>query len=157
MSLTLIACSIGRAQQISGRLTGTWVKERTQREGGNYPGDTAWALEVTFRKDGRFIWHSTRTDGQGGQQSSLDDSVGGRYSVEGVTITYNFDPVSPEASKRLPELFAYWPRQRKGQQTIRFREKDLVLVHDGGKLWIYLKRKEKSEQALSHGRRDRRR
>jgi len=36
-------------------LIGTWVKEKSMKEGGHYPGDKGWHLSVTFDDNGRFM------------------------------------------------------------------------------------------------------
>jgi len=123
-------------------LVGTWLKVRTEQEGGHYDGDDTWQLSVTFDAKGRFFWDSTRyEDGQ----APLEESVTGAYVIErGFIITYLFDKPSPTARQRLPELFAFWPNRLRGQQTFRFHNDYLILGHDAQKLWIHLKRK--SEQ-----------
>jgi len=132
---------VAGAGSVGDRLVGTWVKDHAMREGGSYPGDSGWSLEVTFLAEGRFAWRSARTETREGRPVAVDDSLSGRYSVAGVTVTYAFDPPSPDAAARLPEWFAYWPGRQIGQQTLRFDGETLVLVHDAGKLWIHLRRK----------------
>ena len=120
------------------KLVGTWVKHHTQQEDHAYPGDTNWNLEVSFQKNERFVWHSTRTEGT----NVVDESVKGTYSIKPGLITFRFQEPSPTARKRLPEWFAFWPSKLKGQQTFRFKDECLVLGHDGNKLWFYLDRKD---------------
>jgi len=126
-------------------LLGTWSKVRTQQEGGHYPGDRDWHLSVTFGDNGRFIWDSKRYEDS---QDPVDESLKGTYLIErGFIVTYRFAKPSPAAEQSLPELFAFWPNKRLGQQTFRFHDDFLVLVHDGRKLWIHLKRKTDVEQS----------
>lgn len=118
-------------------LVGTWTKQYTESIEHLFPADTDWSLEVNFKPDGRFVWHFSRTDA--GQQ--IDESLTGTYTTEGCLITYRFDKLSDAAAKRVEEWFAYWPTQLKGQQTFKFRQNELILGHDGHKLWFHMKRK----------------
>ena len=130
----LAACD-GREEPQSG-LIGTWTKQYTQAEDHAYPGDSIWDLEVTFRKNGQFVWRSIRTEGG----NAIDESLTGTYTTEGCLITYRFDKPSDAADKRVEEWFAFWPSQLEGQQTFRFERDLLVLGHDAHKLCFYLKR-----------------
>ena len=119
-------------------VVGTWVKHHTQQEDHAYPGDTNWNLEVRFQANDQFVWHSTRAEGT----NVVDESVKGTYSIKQSLITFRFQKPSPAARKRLPEWFAFWPSNLKGQQTFRFRDEFLILGYDGNKLWLYLKKKD---------------
>lgn len=130
-----------------GSLVGTWVKERTQQECREYPEDANWDLAVSFQSDGRFVWNATRK-ASSSDQDRIDESVTGTYSVKGSLVTYQFDKPSQAALKRLPEIFAFWPKQLRGQQTFQFQDDTLRLGNDGSKLWIFFKHKsEKAEGA----------
>jgi hypothetical protein len=121
-------------------LIGTWTKEKTYKEGGNYPGDKEWQLEVTFDENGQFIWDSKRK-GQDGK--TIDESLAGTYTIEkGFLVSYKFDKPTSQASEKIPELFAFWPNQMLGQQTYKFNDEYLILGHDGEKIWISLKKKD---------------
>jgi len=123
---------------LSRGLVGTWVKEEARQEGQGYAGDEEWRLSVTFRDDGRFVWHSRR---RVNSAESVDESLRGTYEIEGgFLVTYLFEAPSKTAEERLPELFAYWPKQLLGQHTFKRRGDTLVLGHDGAKLWIHLQR-----------------
>ena len=123
--------------QADDNLVGSWVKERTQLEDHAYPGDTNLNLVVTFRAGGHFVWHSTRTEGT----NTVDESITGTYSIDRGMITFLFHKPSSAARNRLPEWFAFWPSEMKGQQTARFENGALILGHDGDKLWFHMKRK----------------
>jgi len=127
------------------KLLGSWVKERTQQEDHAYPGDTNWKLEVTFRAGGHFVWHSTRTEGT----NTVDESITGTFSVKRGMITFLFDKPSSAAHKRLPEWFAFWPSEMKGQQSARLDKDALILGHDGNKLWFHMKRKTVEPKRIS--------
>lgn len=132
-----------------GIIIGTWVKDHTQMECSDYPGDQDWQLEVTFAPDGTFIWQSTRTvrgsEAVSNQVAQIDDSIKGKYVMGGYLITYQFDSPSEQAMKQLPYFFAFWPRQLRGQHTFSFRDGFLCLGNDGEKTWIFLKRKAKKD------------
>jgi hypothetical protein len=129
-----------------GSIVGTWVKDHTRIEDHGYPADAEWQLEVTFSSDGTFAWQSTRTvkrtEAAGTQAGKIVESVKGKYVKKGYLITYEFDSPSELALKQLPQFFAFWPGQLRGQQTFSFRDGFLRLGNDGGKAWIFLKRKE---------------
>lgn len=132
-----------------GNITGKWVKVYTSMEGGGYPADPDWKLEVTFSPDGTFVWQSTRTV-EGGDIASnrvgqIDESVKGKYVMGAYLITYQFDAPSEQAMKQLRQFFAFWPWQLRGQHTFHFRDGFLRLGNDGGKTWVYLKRKDTRE------------
>ena len=118
------------------KLVGLWVKDHTRQEDHVYPGDTNWNLEVIFRADGQFVWRSTRTEGT----NTIDESVTGTYSVNRAMITFQFDKPGSAALKRLPDWFAFWPSQMRGQQVVRFEKDSMVLANEAGKLWIYMKK-----------------
>jgi hypothetical protein len=120
-------------------LSGSWIKEKTQQEGSEYPGDKDWKLIVTFNDNGRFIWDSKRKESTG---KIIDESLTGTYTIEkGFMISYQFDKPSNQALEKLPKLFAFWPNKLLGQQTFRFEDNYLILGYDGSKTWFYLKRK----------------
>jgi len=143
LTITVAAQSIPTTK---GNIVGTWVKDHMQQEGGVYPGDTNWQLEVTFSSDGSFVWQSIRTErdttAAGVQARTIDESVKGKYVKEGYSITYQFDRPSEDMLRQLPQFFAFWPRQLRGQQTFSFRDRFLRLGNDGGKTWVFLRRKE---------------
>jgi hypothetical protein len=119
-------------------IIGTWVKEKTTKEGADYPVDNDWWLTVTFDNKGRFTWDSKRKLSNG---LEIDESLRGTYIIErGFLISYHFDKPSKQALGKIPELFAFWPNKLLGQQTFRFQNDNLTLAHDGGKIWIYLKK-----------------
>ncbi len=119
-------------------IIGTWQKESASQEGHNYPGDKDWELKVTFEDNGHFIWDSKRKDQNG---NLVDESLSGKYTIEkGFMVNYYFEKPSEKALERLPELFAYWPNKTLGQQTFRFQNGKFLLVHDGGKLWLSMKK-----------------
>jgi hypothetical protein len=123
----------------SQKLIGTWVKYQINIEGNRYSADDKWHLSVTFGPDRHFLWDCKQYGDNG---ETIDASLTGTYSFErGFLITYKFDKPSPAAQKSLPELFAFWPNQLKGQHTFRFHDDTLILGHDGNKLWLYLIRK----------------
>ena len=122
----------------SGSLTGTWIKERAEKEGGSLPGGGKWLLSVTFREDGRFVWDSKR---YGDEDILADESLRGTYSIErGFLIDYIFGDLSPQARQAVPEVFAWWPNKSLGRHTFRVRGDRLILGHDGAKLWMYMTR-----------------
>jgi hypothetical protein len=127
-------------------LIGTWIKERSMKEGGQYPGDNGWHLSVTFADDGRFIWDSQRSSDD---HSPVDESVTGTYSIErGFLIAYHFDQPSPVAREVLPEYFAFWPSELTGRQTFKCHGESLILGHDEAKLWFFLKRSDDSRSVV---------
>ena len=132
-----------------GNIIGTWVKGYTQMEDHGYSADADWKLEVTFLTNGTFVWQSTRnvgiSDVASNRLEQIDESVKGKYVIGGYLITYQFDTPSEQAMKHLPYFFAFWPRQLRGQHTFHFRGEFLRLGNDGGKTWVYLKRKETRE------------
>ena len=118
-------------------LTGTWVKEKIHQEDHYYPGDKNLQLTVTFDADRHFIWNLKHKNESG---KIIEESFTGTFTIEkGFLISYHFDKHTNLASKWIPELFAFWPNKRLGQQTFRFGEDYLRLGHDGHKTWIYLK------------------
>ena len=80
-----------------------------------------------------FMWNAKRKSlPVAGEKPSeevrwTDESASGTYSVEGAIITYNFDKPSPEALKRLPEFFSFWPSKRRGQHEFWFEDGRLHL------------------------------
>jgi len=132
------AQAVRGGKALSQGLLGTWLKEEARQEGHAYPGDEHWRLSVTFRDDGRFVWHSQRRVDDG---ESVDESLRGTYEIEkGFLVTYLFEAPSKAAEERLPELLAYWPKHLLGQHTFKRRGDTLILGHDGAKLWIHLRR-----------------
>ena len=130
---------INEEKNLVNSLIGTWIKEYTNLEGGNYPGDKDWELKVTFDENGRFVWDSKRKDQDG---NMINGSVSGTYSIEnGFTVRYLFDKSSKQSMEKVAELFAFWQNQMLGLQTFKFNDENLVLGHDGHKIWIYLRRK----------------
>jgi len=123
-------------------LIGTWCKQHTQEEDHDLPGDKDWELNVTFAADGHFVWKSIRGGPDG---TKLDDSLTGKWIVKGRIITYTFDPPSEAALKRISKLFAYWPSKKRGQHTVGYKNGNIVLGHDGAKIWIELKKQKKAE------------
>ena len=110
-------------------LTGTWVKEKIQQEGHDYPEDKNLQLTFTFNDDRRFIWNLKQKNDSG---QIIDESFTGTFTIEkGFLISYHFDKHSNLTSKWVLELFALWPNKRLGQQTFRFGEDYLCLGHDG--------------------------
>lgn len=135
-----VSRSSSQRQSRAGKLVGTWKKQRTCAIDQILQdfNDNDWHLTVRFTEDGRFGWDSERYMKDG---KLIDDSLTGTYSIErGFLIDYHFDSPSPAALLRLPELFAFWPNQLLGKQTFRFQDGNLVLGHDGEKIYIDLKR-----------------
>lgn len=142
LSAALLVAAItfnGAAQTTKGNLVGTWEKRRIKQEDHQHPQDKLLKLSVVFQDDGHFQWNAER---KGPQGNWIDESVTGSYTVEGHLITYTFDKPSPEVLERLPEFFAFWPAQLRGQQTFQFRDGALRLGNDGDKTWVYLTRLE---------------
>ena len=134
----------------SQKIVGTWVKYRTNTADTRYNADDKWHLSVTFDHDGHFLWDCKQYGDDG---KIIDESLTGTYSFErGFLITYKFDKSSPAAQKSLPELFAFWPNQMKGQQTFRFHDDTLILGHDANKMWFHLRRKSNVEHVTKEDR-----
>jgi hypothetical protein len=134
-----VSYSSGKNNNQTKNLSGSWIKEKTQQEGSEYPGDKDWKLTVTFDDNGRFIWDSKRKESTG---KIIDESLTGTYTIEkGFMISYQFDKPSNQALEKLPELFAFWPNKLLGQQTFGFENDYLFLGYDSGKTWFCLKRK----------------
>ncbi|MBN2588291.1 MAG: hypothetical protein JXA96_00385 [Sedimentisphaerales bacterium] len=119
-------------------IIGTWIKESASQEDHDYPGDKDWELTVTFDDNGRFTWDSKRK-GQVG--NFINNSLSGTYTIEnGFMVNYHFDKPSEQALEKIPELFAYWPNKKMGQQTFRFQNDKFILIYDGQKLRISMKK-----------------
>jgi hypothetical protein len=141
--LALVVTTAGESSPTTkGNLVGTWVKHHTQVEDHGYPADANWQLEASFSADGTFVWRSTRTEPGAQAGKPTQESVTGKYVKEGYLITYRFKDPSEAMLKELPQFFAFWPLQLRGQQTLSFRDGFLCLGNDGGKTWIFLTRKE---------------
>jgi hypothetical protein len=141
VALTVTVAAQSSSATTKGNIIGTWVKHHTKVEDHGYPGDADWQLEVTFAADGTFAWRSARTALKTEAGESTDSSAKGKYVTEGHLITYHFDDLPESILKEIPQFFAFWPRQLRGQQTVSFRDGFLRLGNDGGKTWIFLSRK----------------